>query len=788
MKPAHLSRIALLVALCHTNITDLFAQPTPPPASFEYPTALQRLQFKFTTSFFYFIMEGRLEMDSAAIVVSEGENLPYSLYYDEDYASGPDSHIKELLRQGSHYLFKAGALPQDLDSAFTYFSAAKKEAESAKDIYFQHAALALLGRYYLQKNDAASSIRRFDEAVTLARNSGDKVLLFRALANRGTYALFDDTLKEKILNESLQLSRKLKDTVGEIEMLTRIYEIHFALRKFDTVRAELLNVTELEKFIGYKYLHYNYYVLSFLDNTASDYASGFTYAKKAVATMEENLDFAFSNFFYGNMAYVYARFDNYEKSLEWLMKSIRLESSNKAKRTWYHQFFSTALNIAKFGHPQQAIDAVLEVAQEFPPLNADQQFHLAHVLGFSYYVMDELDQCGKQYDILIPLMDSLPNTMMESFNRFSASMDVALYYLDRNQLEKAKQFFRKAKTYGDTTEIFSKSRIHRLQYKIDSAEGRLLSALQNYRLAQNSEDSVYNIVKANQFAQLQIEYETEAKDKNIELLLAKDKVQIAEIRQAAATKNLTLGGIAIMLIVTALVYKLYRNKQKANKAIQEKNHTLEQLVRDKEWLVKEIHHRVKNNFHIVASLLEIQSSYLKNQEALSAIKESKNRIHSMSIIHQKLYQSETLSTIHMPEYIYELVEYLRESYGIRKNIGFSLQIDKIELNHASAITLGLILNEAITNAIKYAFSSTQDGLISISLTHISESQILMTISDNGRGLPTDFDSRKGASMGMELLQGLTDDLGGSLQIENKEGTHIRIIFSYVNAKESLAKA
>jgi hypothetical protein len=96
-------------------------------------------------------MEGRLEMDSAAIVVSEGENLPYSLYYDEDYASGPDSHIKELLRQGSHYLFKAGALPQDLDSAFTYFSAAKKEAESAKDIYFQHAALALLGRYYLQK-------------------------------------------------------------------------------------------------------------------------------------------------------------------------------------------------------------------------------------------------------------------------------------------------------------------------------------------------------------------------------------------------------------------------------------------------------------------------------------------------------------------------------------------------------------------------------------------------------------------------------------------------------------
>ena len=180
----------------------------------------------------------------------------------------------------------------------------------------------------------------------------------------------------------------------------------------------------------------------------------------------------------------------------------------------------------------------------------------------------------------------------------------------------------------------------------------------------------------------------------------------------------------------------------------------------------------------MASLLEIQSSYLKNKEALSAIKESQHRIHSMSIIHQKLYQSETLSTVHMPEYIYELVEYLRDSYAIRENIGFSLEIENIELNHASAITLGLILNEAITNAIKYAFAKTDNGRISISLNHISDSQILLTVQDNGPGLPKDFNSRLGASMGMELLQGLTDDIGGSLSIENNNGTCIKIIFKH----------
>jgi len=218
--------------------------------------------------------------------------------------------------------------------------------------------------------------------------------------------------------------------------------------------------------------------------------------------------------------------------------------------------------------------------------------------------------------------------------------------------------------------------------------------------------------------------------------------------------------------------------------INQKNESLQGLIGEKdnlliekEWLLKEIHHRVKNNFHIVASLLEIQSSYLKNKEAYSAIKESQHRIHSMSIIHQKLYQSETLSTIHMPDYIYELVEYLRESYAIRGDIRFDLRIENIELNHSIATTLGLILNEAITNSIKYAFADTVEGKISITLNHISDSQILLNISDNGRGLPADFNSHVETSMGMELLQGLTDDIGGSFKIENNNGTHIKIIFT-----------
>ena len=779
MKAGYLYLIPFIVAANLTTVKQSFGQSSQSQPDFGYSVAKQRLQLKLVTSFVYFSMQGQLDMDSSAIMVSEGEHLPYSLYYDEDYINGPDNNIKELLKKGSHYLFKSGSFKRDLDNALPLLLSAKSAADESKNIYLQNAALAVLGRYYLQNNDVVKSKQCFTEAVKVAMRVNNPVILFRALANRGSNADFNDPQKEKDLNEALKLSRQLRDTIGEIEMLTRIYEIHFVHQKFDTVKTQLLHVTELEKLIGFKHLHYDYYVLSYLDFVAGDYVGVFSNSKTAIEIMEANRDFAFSNFFYGNMANIYARFDNYEKALEWLNKSLQQEPANKAKRIWYHQFCNVTLNIAKFGHPQQAVDVVLKTIRNYPPVSADNKFHIANVLGYSYYRLHQLDLCKKYYDIMVPLMDSIRNDHEENDKLFFACLDLANYYMDIGRPDVSKKYFERSKTYNsDSNSIFHIGRIHEIQYRIDSCEGNYLNALHEYKLTRIANDSIYNLRKTNQFAELQIQYETEAKDKNIELLEQKGKVQQAALRHSDLIKNVTLAGILVMLVVTGLVYNLYRNKQRRNKEMNEKNLELGQLVKDKEWLVKEIHHRVKNNFHIVASLLEIQSSYLKNKEALSAIKESQHRIHSMSIIHQKLYQSDTLSTIHMPEYIYELVEYLRESYSIRENIGFSLQIESIELNHASAITLGLILNEAITNAIKYAFTKTEDGKISISLTHISDSKILLSVADNGRGLPVDFDSKIGASMGMELLQGLTDDLGGNFSIEANNGTRIKVIFDY----------
>ena len=175
-------------------------------------------------------------------------------------------------------------------------------------------------------------------------------------------------------------------------------------------------------------------------------------------------------------------------------------------------------------------------------------------------------------------------------------------------------------------------------------------------------------------------------------------------------------------------------------------------------------------------LLGTQSGYLKNDEALAAVNESKQRVQAMALIHQKLYQSDDLSAIKMPEYVHELVAYLDDSFDFRKKIRVDLEIESIALDLSYAIPIGLILNEAITNSIKYAFEGKENGRIQIVLRQVIEGQFLLVIADNGIGLQVGVDPYKRDTMGMNLMQGLSEDIGGNFKITGNDGTRISIEF------------
>jgi len=184
-------------------------------------------------------------------------------------------------------------------------------------------------------------------------------------------------------------------------------------------------------------------------------------------------------------------------------------------------------------------------------------------------------------------------------------------------------------------------------------------------------------------------------------------------------------------------------------------------------------------------MLESQARYLEN-DALEAIETSQQRIYAMSLIHQKLYQSDDIKTINMATYIPELVQSLIDAFGIVSQIHFKLNIQAMDLSLSHAIPLALIINEAVTNSIKYAFPENQKGEISISMGD-DGTQIILELADDGIGMPQIDHDAEPSSLGLRLIRGLSEDIDAETRFENDNGTRITIKFKTdpLNDPESL---
>jgi two-component sensor histidine kinase len=179
----------------------------------------------------------------------------------------------------------------------------------------------------------------------------------------------------------------------------------------------------------------------------------------------------------------------------------------------------------------------------------------------------------------------------------------------------------------------------------------------------------------------------------------------------------------------------------------------------------------------VVSLLELQAENLNN-EALSAIQLSQNRIYTISLIHQKLYKGENVASINIKEYLFELSQHLREVYGVDRKVDFDINIAPLDLDVSQAIPIGLIVNEAVTNSIKHGFEKAVRNLkISILLHQHAHDQVELKIADNGKGLPQAFDDTKVGGLGFKLIRALVDDLEGKISITSEKGTSLMIQFS-----------
>ncbi|MGB6035422.1 MAG: histidine kinase dimerization/phosphoacceptor domain -containing protein [Cryomorphaceae bacterium] len=203
---------------------------------------------------------------------------------------------------------------------------------------------------------------------------------------------------------------------------------------------------------------------------------------------------------------------------------------------------------------------------------------------------------------------------------------------------------------------------------------------------------------------------------------------------------------------------------------------MQDSIDEKEILLQEVHHRVKNNLQVISSILNLQSSYVKDENSLNILRESQNRIKSMSFIHESLYQTKDFSGIEFSGYILSLANNLVHSYSLERGlVKLRTDFDDTYLSLDQAIPCGLIANELISNSLKYAFDEGQNGEIFVS-TKSKGSRVTLIIADNGRGLPEGFDYENSDSLGLQLVYTLKDQLDASVEVSTKKGTKYLITF------------
>ena len=200
-------------------------------------------------------------------------------------------------------------------------------------------------------------------------------------------------------------------------------------------------------------------------------------------------------------------------------------------------------------------------------------------------------------------------------------------------------------------------------------------------------------------------------------------------------------------------------------------------LKEKEVLLKEVHHRVKNNLQVISSILNLQTSYVKDKETADLLKECQNRIKTMAYIHESLYQTKDFLHINFSEYIINLVKNLFYSYDAnQQKIKTIFDVDTIFLNLDTSIPCGLIVNELVSNALKYAFTNGSGGCVTIKIKKNKNNKIEMVIADNGKGMPENIDYKNTETLGLQLVSILAEQINGTMTINRTKGTTFKIIF------------
>jgi len=696
----------------------------------------------------------------------------------------PEDSVKArvLIALGQRWEDRAGSIKGDIDTAAQFY----REAEGViarRQLHNLTSDMALSWGYlYYNTGELAKARQHFRDAIDFCRNRGDKEQLGILLLEMAKSDP-DDSISLGALNEAAVVYKALHNLEKEAEVLKEFADFHFGKGEYELAEKELLQVLQMYQAIHYDRIYYTYDLLSAVYQWKGDFARAQENAMAAIRSAEKNHDDGILGLFYWRLAVAYQGANNNTKHQEFLKKSLQHQLNNAYSALTYHVLGELTEALIKDNKVNEALGYLLLTNKEKPPLEKHQKIDLAFSIADCYLALKDYtraEQYYLRYADLIGEGDDVNRDLMR----------ISQFYLTTHQYKKAEHYLqpilKNSRQYRD---LKTSRDLSLLRFRIDSATGNLLSAVKHLQQYNKLTDSAFTIEKLKQAEEMQAKFDLGAKERDNQLLRKQSSLQREVINKETLVRKVIMAGCIVLLLLLLLLFNRYISKIKTNAILKKQQAEIRQaysslekmvgekskLLREKEFLIKEIHHRVKNNLQLTMSLLNTQSKYLHNEAAIRAINDSQYRLKSISMIHQKLYQGEEEGQINIKAYIYEMLEYLKDSFSSGERIRFHLDADDVLLDAGIAVPLGLILNEAITNIFKYAFPGTQYGLVEITL-HVEDEMISFAVKDNGAGLPPDFDIDTNGSLGFELIKVLSTQLDGSLKIENRNGVKIYLTF------------